>query len=76
MKIGFLPLLCLLFIGLKLTGYVTWPWLWVLSPVLIPMALGVLAIALVVVARLLETPEQRIARRLGDLSAELTKRRR
>lgn len=76
MKIGFLPLLCLLFIGLKLTGYVTWPWLWVLSPVLIPMALGFLAIVLVVVARLLETPEQRVARRLGDLSAELTKRRR
>jgi len=25
-------LLCVLFIGLKLTGYVAWSWLWVLSP--------------------------------------------
>lgn len=31
-KIGFLHLLTLLFIGLKLTGYVSWSWLWVLSP--------------------------------------------
>jgi len=25
--------LTLLFIGLKLTGHITWSWLWVLSPV-------------------------------------------
>ena len=30
--IGFVGLLTVLFIGLKLTGYVTWSWLWVLSP--------------------------------------------
>lgn len=35
----FLPLLAVLFIALKLTGYVTWSWLWVLSPLWIPMAL-------------------------------------
>lgn len=35
----FLPLLSVLFIALKLTGYVTWSWLWVLSPLWIPMAL-------------------------------------
>ena len=28
----FIPLLTVLFIGLKLTGYVAWSWLWVLSP--------------------------------------------
>jgi len=28
----FIPLLTLLFIGLKLTGYIAWSWWWVLSP--------------------------------------------
>lgn len=31
-KIGFLHLLTLAFIVLKLTGYIGWSWLWVLSP--------------------------------------------
>lgn len=30
--ISFGSLLGLLFIGLKLTGYITWPWIWVLAP--------------------------------------------
>jgi hypothetical protein len=30
----FLPLLTILFIGLKLTGYIAWSWLAVLSPIL------------------------------------------
>lgn len=53
----FLPLLAVLFIALKLTGYVTWSWLWVLSPLWIPMALGAaivlgcLAVVLVTGAR-------------------------
>lgn len=32
--IGFLPLLTLLFIGLKLTGVIDWHWVWVLSPLI------------------------------------------
>lgn len=31
-------LLGLIFITLKLTGYITWSWLWVLSPFWIPLA--------------------------------------
>jgi len=31
--IGFVGLLTILFVGLKLTGYITWSWLWVLSPI-------------------------------------------
>lgn len=40
-------LLTLLFIGLKLTGYIAWSWWWVLSPTLIPLgiALGLMAFA-------------------------------
>jgi len=41
----FPSLLAVLFIGLKLTGYINWPWIWVLGPVWIPIALifGLLA---------------------------------
>lgn len=38
-SIGFLPLLTIVFITLKLTGYITWSWFWVLSPILIPTML-------------------------------------
>ena len=31
--IGFIGLLTILFIALKLTGYVTWSWVWVLAPI-------------------------------------------
>ena len=31
--IGFAGLLTVLFIALKLTGYITWSWWWVLSPI-------------------------------------------
>lgn len=36
--IGFLGMLTILFIGLKLTGFVTWSWWWVLSPLWIVWA--------------------------------------
>lgn len=36
--IGFGGLLAVLFIGLKLTGHITWSWVWVLSPLWIPLA--------------------------------------
>jgi len=32
-------LLTVLFIGLKLTGYITWSWMWVLSPIWISFLL-------------------------------------
>lgn len=54
--IGFFGLLTILFVGLKLTGYITWSWWWVLSPLWITagLALGILAVvflAVVVVSR-------------------------
>ena len=45
---GFLEMLCLLFIALKLMGYIDWSWLWVLSPIWISLTLMAL-IAVVVV---------------------------
>lgn len=38
MKIGFTGLLTILFIGLKLTGYIDWSWVWVLAPMWIGFA--------------------------------------
>jgi hypothetical protein len=47
--IGFTGLLTIVFIVLKLTGYITWSWWWVLSPVWI-CAIIVIAIICGVVA--------------------------
>lgn len=47
--IGFVGLLTILFIGLKLTGHIQWSWLWVLSPIWI-MAIVVVVLLLMVVA--------------------------
>ena len=46
--IGFIGLLTIAFIVLKLTGYIAWSWWWVLSPVWVPLA--VVAVFLVFVA--------------------------
>ncbi|ULG01494.1 hypothetical protein phiA019_0149 [Aeromonas phage phiA019] len=35
----FLSILCLIFITLKLTGYIAWSWWWVLAPIWIPISI-------------------------------------
>lgn len=40
--IGFVGLLTLVFITLKLTGFIDWSWWWVLSPSLISVGLATL----------------------------------
>lgn len=45
--IGFFGMLAILFIGLKLAGFVSWSWLWVLSPLWIP---GIVIIAILIIA--------------------------
>lgn len=37
--IGFIGLLTLVFITLKLTGVIEWSWIWVISPVWVPLAI-------------------------------------
>lgn len=44
--IGFAGLLTILFIALKLTGVITWSWLWVLSPLWISFLLAIAFFAL------------------------------
>jgi hypothetical protein len=45
--IGFVGLLTILFIALKLTGHITWSWIWVLSPIWIST---VIIIAIIVIS--------------------------
>ena len=48
--IDFIEALALLFIGLKLTGFLpTWTWLWVLSPLWITLSIA-LVIAIIAIA--------------------------
>ena len=51
--VGFSGLLGLLFIGLKLGAVIDWPWLWVLAPLWIPIAIAIpfLILAAVIVAK-------------------------
>ena len=51
--IGFVGLLTILFIGLKLTNYIAWSWWWVLSPIWITASV-VIAILLIALAVMLK----------------------
>jgi hypothetical protein len=48
-RVGFVGLLTLLFIALKLMGYISWSWWWVLSPVWIMFLIALVAIVIYVV---------------------------
>ena len=56
--IGLSGLLTVLFVGLKLTNYITWSWTWVLAPLWIPVAIGVglilIAVLMFLVKKILE----------------------
>lgn len=51
--IGFTSLLAVLFIGLKLAGVIAWSWLWVLSPLWIPLVVFAVILVIVVIAKVL-----------------------
>jgi hypothetical protein len=50
----FLDWLTLLFIALKLTGQITWPWIWVLSPFWIVLVVAAIAFVLILIPKLLK----------------------
>ena len=51
--IGFFGLLTIVFVTLKLTGYIHWSWLWVLSPLwgALILFLSVLSVLAVIASR-------------------------
>jgi hypothetical protein len=44
--IGFTEALTILFVALKLTHVISWPWLWVFSPIWISFLLAIAVIAI------------------------------
>jgi hypothetical protein len=63
MKIGFLGMLALIFITLKLTGYIMWSWVWVLAPLWGGFILGLVIMFIVVVFAAWEKTSRRNIRR-------------
>lgn len=51
--IGFLGLLTIALIVLKLTEHINWPWGWVLAPIWIPAALFVLVVFIGIIIALI-----------------------
>lgn len=47
--VGFVGLLTIAFIVLKLVGAISWSWIWVVSPVWIAAGLGILGVILAVI---------------------------
>jgi len=72
--VGFVSLLAILFIALKLTGHIDWSWVWVLAPLWMPLAVGLSILSLVLIARGLETTEQRKIRKAQEALDAFAKR--
>ncbi len=47
--IGFFGMLTILFIGLKLAGFIDWSWVWVLAPIWIPLVLLVVILLVLLI---------------------------
>ncbi len=45
--IGFVGLLTVAFIVLKLIGQINWSWWWIFSPIIIPVSIGVFALIII-----------------------------
>lgn len=52
--IGFLGLLTIVFIVLKLTHVISWSWFWVLAPTIIPAAIGIIILVILFVIAALQ----------------------
>jgi citrate synthase len=70
MKITFLSLLALIFITLKLCSVIAWPWLWVTSPLWIPLAIIAVLFVIAVVMGLIGHALEASARRKREKERE------
>ena len=52
--IGFMGMLGILFIGLRLAGFIDWPWVWVLAPLWSGFALVLVCVVIYVVADMMD----------------------
>jgi len=51
--IGFFGLLTIVFIVLKLIDKIDWPWIWVLSPLWIPIAIFIIVMVMIFVINII-----------------------
>lgn len=56
--VGFLGLLALIFITLKITGFINWSWLWVLAPIWGAPALAVVLILVIFIKTLIKIKKE------------------
>ena len=56
--VGFLSLLFLLFLGLKLGNVIDWSWWWVFAPIWVPIALLLLGIGILFIYAVITTPRE------------------
>ena len=57
--IGALSLLGVLFVALKLTGFIDWSWWWVTAPFWVPVVSVILALSSIVLIAVIETANER-----------------
>lgn len=50
--LGFCEVLAIVFIVLKLVGLIDWSWIWVLSPIWIPIAIVLIILLIAVIFKL------------------------
>ena len=53
--VGFFGLLTVLFVGLKLTNFIDWSWIWVLAPIWIPAVAVIFIIAVFFLVGIIRT---------------------
>lgn len=77
MKVGFLSLLGLLFIALKLTHTIDWEWWLVLLPLYGPISIFLVLMAIsgvcTLILRKLQTPQERSRRELSEALKGMSK---
>lgn len=61
--VGFCGLLTIAFIVLKLTGFISWSWLWVLAPLWTPTGIVLAAIVVVLIVVLIKEVFRALERR-------------
>lgn len=52
-RLEYLVGLILLFIGLKITGYIDWDWIWVLAPLWVTAVLSTVFVGIIIIAALI-----------------------
>ena len=71
-SLGFLEFLTLIFITLKLTGYIDWSWWWVLAPLWIQI--GIFLFAFMVIVIYAATRKPTLSKQVKDYSDALKRK--